>query len=122
MALVWPHIIVFEFCLTYFCFQVIEGKVYQARGYALGYPVMLVTPEDSLILIDAPEGAKIAQVILDAFRAIPAIGTKPIVAIIYTIFHPDHLFGVEVGYILYLNISEDNSKPRTLIDALWDFL
>jgi glyoxylase-like metal-dependent hydrolase (beta-lactamase superfamily II) len=55
-----------------------------------------VTPEDTLIWLDAPESAKAAEECIAAFRAIPAIGNKPIVAIVYTMFHADHTWGAGV--------------------------
>lgn len=65
----------------------------------MGFPTIYILPDDTLLWIDAPESARAAQDCIDAFRAIPAIGNKPIVALIYTIFHFDHTWGAGVSII-----------------------
>ncbi|ELT95023.1 hypothetical protein CAPTEDRAFT_217011 [Capitella teleta] len=91
--------------------EVIPGKVYQAQFFALGWPVIFITPQDTLIWVDAPESAPAAVECIAAFRAIPAIGNKPIVALIYTIFHADHIWGA--GPIV--NDPMNNGVPPVII-------
>jgi len=74
--------------------EIIPGRAYQAVAYALGYPLCVITNDDTLILVDTPEGYNASLTIINAFRAIPEIGNKPWVAVVITLFHGDHLWGV----------------------------
>lgn len=65
----------------------------------MGFPTIYVLPDDTLAWIDTPESAKAAQECIDALRAIPAIGNKPVSVLIYTIFHADHMWGAGVSFI-----------------------
>jgi glyoxylase-like metal-dependent hydrolase (beta-lactamase superfamily II) len=67
-----------------------------ARHYAMGNSLWLVTPQNTIIVVDSPESTEAATVIRNDMRQIPAIGNKPITFIIYTIFHGDHTFGARV--------------------------
>ena len=68
----------------------IADKVYLAYGYGLGSPAMIVG-DDGIIIIDPNECEVKSRRVLEAFRKIT---DKPVVAVIYTHFHADHIFGV----------------------------
>ncbi|ELU13744.1 hypothetical protein CAPTEDRAFT_190329 [Capitella teleta] len=91
--------------------EIIPGKIYQAEYFALGWPVIFITPQDTLIWVDAPESAPSAVECIAAFRAIPAIGNKRIEALIYTIYHADHIWGA--GPIV--NDPNNNGIPPVII-------
>jgi glyoxylase-like metal-dependent hydrolase (beta-lactamase superfamily II) len=77
---------------------VIPGKVYQAIAYALGYPAVIVGDNDKLIIIDSPESYQVAvQQLADIRATYPAVGCKPIEAVIVTLFHGDHIWGLKVS-------------------------
>ncbi len=87
--------------------------VYQAYGYALTSPVFIDGPTGVLI-IDPPEDVDKAKETLAAFRE---YSDKPIVAIMYSHWHPDHYAGVR-GYVT----DEDVSSGRVKIIAHKTFL
>lgn len=72
----------------------IGKNVYQAYGYALTSPVFIDAP-NGVLIIDPPEDVGKAQKTLEDFRK---YSDKPIVAIMYSHWHPDHYAGVR-GYV-----------------------
>ncbi|MDA8484886.1 MBL fold metallo-hydrolase [Pseudomonas resinovorans] len=72
----------------------IADNVYSAVGWNLANSVMIVAPE-GLIIVDTGESAEQSRKVLAEFRK---ISDKPIKAIVYTHFHPDHINGVK-GFI-----------------------
>lgn len=69
-------------------------NAYMAYGYALTSPVFIDGPT-GVIIIDPPEDVGKAKQTLAAFRQ---YSKKPIVAIMYSHWHPDHYAGVR-GYV-----------------------
>ncbi len=67
----------------------VTGGVYVATGYALGNSVLIVTAEGNVI-IDTTESMDAAREIGAAFKG---IANRPVLAIIYTHGHPDHILG-----------------------------
>ena len=77
-------------------YQVTEG-VHVAVGFSMVNSILLEGP-DGLVVVDTTISQKMASRIREQFRN---ISQKPIVAIIYTHFHPDHTYGVKVGEELW---------------------
>lgn len=74
-------------------YQVTE-RVFLAYGYADANSILIVG-DDGLVLVDTTEDEIKARSILAEFRK---ISSKPIKAVIYTHFHPDHIGGVR-GFV-----------------------
>ena len=91
----------------------IGEHTYQAYGYALTSPVFVDGPT-GVFIIDPPEDVDKAKETLAAFRE---YSDKPIVAIMYSHWHPDHYGGVR-GYVT----DEDVSSGRVKIIAHKTFL
>ncbi|WP_041770394.1 alkyl/aryl-sulfatase [Metapseudomonas resinovorans] len=72
----------------------IADNVYSAVGWNLANSVMIEAPE-GLIIVDTGESAEQSRKVLTEFRK---ISDKPIKAIVYTHFHPDHINGVK-GFV-----------------------
>ncbi|MCU1718050.1 alkyl/aryl-sulfatase [Pseudomonas sp. 5P_3.1_Bac2] len=72
----------------------IADNVWSAVGWNLANSVMIEAPE-GLIIVDTGESAQQSRKVLAEFRKISA---KPIKAIVYTHFHPDHINGVQ-GFV-----------------------
>ncbi|MFC5697357.1 alkyl/aryl-sulfatase [Pseudomonas sp. GCM10022186] len=72
----------------------IADNVYSAVGWNLANSVMIEAPE-GLIIVDTGESAEQSRKVLAEFRK---ISDKPIKAIVYTHFHPDHINGVK-GFV-----------------------
>ncbi|MHA6495102.1 alkyl/aryl-sulfatase [Pseudomonas borbori] len=72
----------------------IADNVWSAVGWNLANSVMIEAPE-GLIIVDTGESAEQSRNVLAEFRKISA---KPIKAIVYTHFHPDHINGVK-GFV-----------------------
>ncbi|MGA4634699.1 alkyl/aryl-sulfatase [Pseudomonas solani] len=72
----------------------IADNVWSAVGWNLANSVMIEAPE-GLIIVDTGESAEQSRKVLAEFRKISA---KPIKAIVYTHFHPDHINGVK-GFV-----------------------
>ncbi|MGF6695168.1 alkyl sulfatase BDS1-like metallo-beta-lactamase superfamily hydrolase [Metapseudomonas resinovorans] len=72
----------------------IADNVYSAVGWNLANSVMIEAPE-GLIIVDTGESAEQSRKVLVEFRK---ISDKPIKAIVYTHFHPDHINGVK-GFV-----------------------
>ena len=70
----------------------VEDGVYVAVGYGIANSI-LIEGKDGKIIIDTMESSEAAQEVKKAFDRITA---KPLKAIIYTHFHPDHTFGAGV--------------------------
>jgi alkyl sulfatase BDS1-like metallo-beta-lactamase superfamily hydrolase len=66
--------------------------VYVAVGFGLANCVLL-EGKNGVIIVDTMESAEAAADVKEAFRRITA---KPVKAIIYTHYHPDHTFGASV--------------------------
>jgi glyoxylase-like metal-dependent hydrolase (beta-lactamase superfamily II) len=75
--------------------QIAPGA-FMAINYAMGNTLWLVTPQNTIIVIDSPESTEAATAVRNDMRQMPAIGNKPISFIIYTLFHGDHTFGTRV--------------------------
>ena len=73
---------------------VIGKSTYMAYGYALTSPVMIVG-DDGVLIIDPPEDVDKAKETMVEFRKYT---DKPIKAIMYSHWHPDHYAGVK-GYV-----------------------
>jgi len=71
----------------------IAPGAFMAYNYAMGNSLWIVTPEDTIIVVDCPENVEAAYLMRDDMRRQPAVGNKPITYIIYTIFQADHTFG-----------------------------
>jgi alkyl sulfatase BDS1-like metallo-beta-lactamase superfamily hydrolase len=72
----------------------IADNVWSAVGWNLANSVMIEAPE-GLIIVDTGESAEQSRKVLAEFRK---ISDKPIKAIVYTHFHPDHINGVK-GFV-----------------------
>src|SRR3989344_8516535 len=69
----------------------VAGNVYSAVGWQLGNVAMIEAPE-GLIIIDTGEAVSESRKIMAEFRK---ISDKPVKAVVYTHFHPDHINGVK---------------------------
>ncbi len=69
----------------------VAGNVYSAVGWQLGNVAMIEAPE-GLIIIDTGESVSESRKIMAEFRK---ISDKPVKAVVYTHFHPDHINGVK---------------------------
>lgn len=69
----------------------IADNVYSAVGWQLGNVAMIEAPE-GLIIVDTGESVSESRKIMAEFRKVT---DKPVKAIIYTHFHPDHINGVQ---------------------------
>ena len=68
----------------------VTDKVYSAVGYSLGNSLM-IEGDAGVVIVDTVSSVESARQIREEFRKIT---TKPVVAVIYTHFHPDHVHGV----------------------------
>ncbi len=68
--------------------KVTDG-VYVAIGFGLANSIM-IEGDEGLIIVDTMESVQQGEAVLAAFRE---ISNKPVVAIIYTHNHTDHVFG-----------------------------
>lgn len=69
----------------------IADNVYSAVGWQLGNVAMIEAPE-GLIIVDTGESVSESRKIMAEFRK---ISDKPVKAVVYTHFHPDHINGVQ---------------------------
>ena len=69
----------------------VAGNVYSAVGWQLGNVVMIDAPE-GLIIVDTGESVSESRKIMAEFRK---LSDKPVKAVVYTHFHPDHINGVQ---------------------------
>ena len=69
----------------------IADNVYSAVGWQLGNVAMIEAPE-GLIIVDTGESVSESRKIMAEFRKVT---DKPVKAIVYTHFHPDHINGVQ---------------------------
>ncbi|MGE8496362.1 MAG: alkyl/aryl-sulfatase [Pseudomonas sp.] len=69
----------------------VADNVYSAVGWQLGNVVMIEAPE-GLIIVDTGESVSESRRIMAEFRKIT---DKPVKAVVYTHFHPDHINGVK---------------------------
>ena len=69
----------------------VADNVYSAVGWQLGNVVMIEAPE-GLIIVDTGESVSESRKIMAEFRKIT---DKPVKAVVYTHFHPDHINGVQ---------------------------
>lgn len=69
----------------------IADNVYSAVGWQLANVVMIEAPE-GLIIVDTGESVDASRTIMAEFRKIT---DKPVKAVVYTHFHPDHINGVQ---------------------------
>ncbi len=69
----------------------IADNVYSAVGWQLGNVAMVEAPE-GLIIVDTGESVSESRKIMAEFRK---VSDKPVKAIVYTHFHPDHINGVQ---------------------------
>ncbi|WP_137819834.1 alkyl/aryl-sulfatase [Pseudomonas sp. 2FG] len=69
----------------------VADNVYSAVGWSIANSVMIVAPE-GLIIVDTGESVEESRKVFAEFRK---ISDKPIKAIVYTHFHPDHINGVK---------------------------
>lgn len=83
----------------------IGESAYMAYGYALTSPVFIDGPT-GVIIIDPPEDVEKAEQTLEAFRE---YSQKPIVAIMYSHWHPDHYAGVR-GYVTGEDVASGKVK------------
>ena len=67
-------------------------NIYVAIGFGLANSIM-IEGKDGLIIVDTMESREVAANVLSEFRKLTQ---KPIMAIIYTHNHADHIFGAEV--------------------------
>jgi alkyl sulfatase BDS1-like metallo-beta-lactamase superfamily hydrolase len=70
----------------------VTDGVYVAIGFGLANSVLL-EGNDGVVIVDTMESAEAAQEVKQAFDRIT---TKPVKAIIYTHYHPDHTFGAKI--------------------------
>jgi alkyl sulfatase BDS1-like metallo-beta-lactamase superfamily hydrolase len=71
--------------------KVTDG-VYVAIGFGLANCILL-EGDDGVVIVDTMESAEAAETVKKAFNKIT---TKPVKAIIYTHYHPDHTYGAEI--------------------------
>lgn len=69
----------------------VANNTYSAVGWQLGNVVMVEAPE-GLIIVDTGESLSDSRKIMAEFRKLT---DKPVKAVIYTHFHPDHINGVQ---------------------------
>ena len=69
----------------------VTGNVYSAVGYSLGNSIM-IEGDNGVIILDTLSSVEAARQAREDFRKITP---KPVVAVIYTHFHPDHVHGVK---------------------------
>ncbi|MBT8079533.1 MAG: MBL fold metallo-hydrolase [Gammaproteobacteria bacterium] len=69
----------------------ISDNVYSAVGWGLANTIMIVG-KDGLIIVDVGEDIGSARIVREELRK---ISDKPVKAVIYTHFHPDHINGVK---------------------------
>jgi alkyl sulfatase BDS1-like metallo-beta-lactamase superfamily hydrolase len=69
----------------------VADSVYSAVGWQLGNVVMIEAPE-GLIIVDTGESLSESRKIMAEFRKVT---DKPVKAVVYTHFHPDHINGVK---------------------------
>ncbi|WXL24554.1 alkyl sulfatase dimerization domain-containing protein [Ectopseudomonas mendocina] len=69
----------------------VADSVYSAVGWQLGNVVMIEAPE-GLIIVDTGESVSESRRIMAEFRKLT---DKPVKAVVYTHFHPDHINGVK---------------------------
>jgi len=86
----------------------VTGNVYSAVGYSLGNSIM-IEGNDGVIIVDTLSSVEAAKQVREEFRKITQ---KPVVAVIYTHFHPDHTSGVKA-----FASSEDVAAGRVAIYA-----
>lgn len=72
----------------------VTPNVYSAVGYSLGNSIM-IEGDRGVIVVDTLSGVDAARQVREEFRKITP---KPVVAIVYTHFHPDHTQGVK-GFV-----------------------
>ena len=63
----------------------------------MGYPSLIVGDNGNLIMIDSPESYPQAQLMLADLRQYAAVGNKSIEAVVITLFHGDHIWGLKVS-------------------------
>jgi len=71
--------------------KVTDG-VYVAIGFGLANSILL-EGDDGVVIVDTLESAEAAEPVKEAFNK---LSSKPVKAIIYTHYHPDHTFGTKV--------------------------
>jgi len=86
----------------------VTPNVYSAVGYALGNSIM-IEGDRGIIIVDTLSGIDAAREVREEFRKITP---KPVVAVVYTHFHPDHTQGVK-GF----TTAEDVAAGRVTIYA-----
>jgi alkyl sulfatase BDS1-like metallo-beta-lactamase superfamily hydrolase len=69
----------------------VTGNVWSAVGYSLGNSI-LIEGDRGVIIVDTLSSVEAARQVREDFRKITP---KPVVAIVYTHFHPDHVHGVK---------------------------
>lgn len=69
----------------------IADNVYSAVGWQLGNVAMIEAPQ-GLIIVDTGESVSESRKIMAEFRK---VSDKPVKAVVYTHFHPDHINGVQ---------------------------
>ena len=69
----------------------VADNVYSAVGWQLGNVVMIEAPE-GLIIVDTGESVSESRKIMAELRK---VSDKPVKALVYTHFHPDHINGVQ---------------------------
>ncbi|HWZ30146.1 MAG TPA: alkyl sulfatase dimerization domain-containing protein [Bryobacteraceae bacterium] len=69
----------------------VTANVYSAVGYSLGNSI-LIEGDTGVIVVDTLSSVEAARQVREEFRKITP---KPVVAVIYTHFHPDHVHGVK---------------------------
>lgn len=69
----------------------VTGNIYSAVGYSLGNSIM-IEGNDGVMIVDTLSSVEAAKQVREEFRKITP---KPVVAVIYTHFHPDHTSGVK---------------------------
>ena len=69
----------------------VADNVYSAVGWQLGNVVMIEAPQ-GLIIVDTGESVSESRKIMEEFRT---LSDKPVKAVVYTHFHPDHINGVQ---------------------------
>ncbi|MGH8436317.1 MAG: alkyl/aryl-sulfatase [Pseudomonas sp.] len=72
----------------------VADNVYSAVGWSIANSVMIVAPE-GLIIVDTGESVEESRKVFAEFRKVT---DKPVKAIVYTHFHPDHINGVK-GFV-----------------------
>ena len=100
----------------------INDKYYMVHGYGLTSST-IINGDDGLILLDPTESVDKQRELMQAFRDTTG-NTKPVVAIVYSHWHPDHYAGVkgiegaEDAFIIAHETFHDRRQPASVYNNI----